>query len=400
MPELFVLCERLHGRNSPSFGFFLNCHVNVYIFLKDLHSIFVTHGVSLVTPTIKEVAKKAKVSTATVSRVFNKSGAVDEETRKIVLAVARELRYVPNATGRSLSMQRTDAIGLLMPDLYGEFFSEAIRGTDQTAQKNHFHILVSSSHSDRHEIWRALEMMRGRVDGLIIMSLHIDAQALDSRLPKSFPVVLLNCYVEGTSFDVLNIDNFNGSSMMMAHLAEHGYKRIAFIKGPENNYDAEERLRGYRAVVNEHGLEHNSSYEVRGNFSEESGYDAARIIMKLSPRPTAIFAANDSMAIGALSALQQQNVNVPADIALAGFDDIPIAQFIRPSLSSVRVRISELGRLAIERIVHAIKEKNTHEKHRIIVPTTIIARESCGCTNAKQSFFNEQTEAQAILQTQ
>lgn len=342
------------------------------------------------TPTIKEVAKKAKVSTATVSRVLNKSGAVAEETRKIVLAVARELRYVPNATGRSLSMQRTDAIGLLMPDLYGEFFSEVIRGTDQTAQKNHFHILVSSSHNDRHEIWRALEMMRGRVDGLIIMSPHIDAQTLDSHLPKSLPVVLLNCYVDGASFDVLNIDNFNGACGMMVHLAQHGYKRIAFIKGTEKNYDAEERLRGYRAAVNEYGLERYSSYEVKGNFSEESGYDAAHIIMKCSPRPTAIFAANDSMAIGALSALRQQGVNVPADIALVGFDDIPIAQFIRPALSSVRVRISELGRLAIERIVHAIKEKNTHEKHRIIVPTTVIARESCGCTGAKHSFLNKQ----------
>jgi LacI family transcriptional regulator len=340
-----------------------------------------------VTPTIKEVAKKAQVSTATVSRVLNKSGLVDEETRKIVLAAARELRYVPNATGRSLSMQRTDAIGLLMPDLYGEFFSEVIRGTDQAAQKNHFHILVSSSHNARHEIWRALEIMRGRVDGLIVMSPHIDAQTLDSHLPKSLPVVLLNCYVEGASFDVLNIDNFNGACRMMAHLAQHGYKRIAFINGTEKNYDAEERLRGYRAAVDEYGLEHYSCYEAKGNFSEESGYDAARIIMKCSPRPRAIFAANDSMAIGALSALRQQSVNVPADIALVGFDDIPIAQFIRPALSSVRVRISELGRLAIERIVHAIKEKNTHEKQRIIVPTTLIARESCGCTGANALIF-------------
>jgi LacI family transcriptional regulator len=329
--------------------------------------------------TMKEVAKRAQVSTATVSRVFNNSGPVDEKTRREVRRVAEELRYVPNAAGRSLSTKRTDAVGLLLPDLYGEFFSEVIRGADQTAQQHRLHIVVSSSHNHPEEIKAALRMMRGRVDGLIIMSPHIDAQTLDANLPRTLPVVLMNCYVKNGSFDSLNVDNFGGACEMVRHLRWHGHKHIAMIKGIEKNNDAEERLRGYRAAMEEAGSGSPPGTECDGDFSEESGYNAVRRILGMTPRPTAIFAANDSMAIGALGALHDQGISVPGDIALAGFDDIPIGRFIKPSLSSVRVQISELGAIAVQRLVHAIREKNNHLKQQTVLPTTIIARESCGC---------------------
>ena len=142
--------------------------------------------------TIKEVALKAGVSIATVSRALNNVGPVDERTRQHVRDVARELRYVPNATGRSLSRRKTEAIGLLLPDLFGEFFSEVLRGSDQTAQHSNYHLVVSSSHNNRRQIRAALTMMRGRVDALVIMSPHIDAETLNENLPQSLPVVLLN----------------------------------------------------------------------------------------------------------------------------------------------------------------------------------------------------------------
>jgi LacI family transcriptional regulator len=332
------------------------------------------------TTTIREVAKRAGVSIATVSRVLNDVGPVEERTRQHVQKAARELHYVPNPFGRGLSRQKTEALGLLLPDLYGEFFSEVIRGADQLAQQHHYHLVVSSSHSNREEIEAALRMMRGRVDGLVIMSPHIDAHSLDTNLPHNLPVTLLNCHVEGDAFDSLNIDNFGGSYQMTRHLLDHGHKRIAIIKGTEHNLDAEERLRGYRQALQTGGGESGDQWEIHGSFSEASGFEAVGHILDLSPRPTAILASNDSMAIGALSALRDAGVQVPGEIALVGFDDIPVCAFLTPALTSVHVGIYDLGVLAIENVLRAVQEKNAHTKHQAVLPTTLAVRESCGCS--------------------
>lgn len=332
--------------------------------------------------TIKEVSQKAGVSTATVSRVFNNTGLVDEETRQRVLDASKELRYMPNAVGRSLSTRRTDSIGLLLPDIYGEFFSEVIRGADQTAQQNRYHLLVSSSHNHRNEIEVALRVMSGRVDGLILMSPQIDAQTLISNLPVNLPVVLLNCFVDGVSFDSLSIDNLGGAYQMTQHLIQHGHERIAVITGHDDNLDADERIRGYRQALQENHLPIAEDWEISGSFSEESGYMAVQKVLALTPRPTAIFALNDSMAIGALGALREYGVAIPQEMALAGFDDIPIARFLSPTLTSVRVSIHELGAMAMQKLVHAIREKNNHAKQHVVIPTSLALRESCGCPKA------------------
>ena len=148
------------------------------------------------TVTIKEVARRAGVSIATVSRVLNNSGTVEEHTRSRVKQAATDLRYVPNALGRGLSRSRTEVVGLLLPDLFGEFFSEVIRGADETAQRNGYHLLVSSSHTSRPEIAAALKTMRGRVDALVIMSPHLEAQTINANLKQNHPVLLLNSQVD------------------------------------------------------------------------------------------------------------------------------------------------------------------------------------------------------------
>ena len=329
--------------------------------------------------TIKEVAQHAGVSIATVSRVLNNVGPVDERTRERVRESARQLRYVPNAMGRSLSRRKTEAIGLLLPDLFGEFFSEVLRGSDQTAQHSNYHLVVSSSHNNEKEIHAALTMMRGRVDGLVVMSPHIDAEILKENLPPSLPVVLLNCPVESREFDSLTIDNVNGAHVMIEHLLSHGHTRIAIIKGTECNFDAAERLRGYTVALQEHGIAPETCLQAEGDFSESTGYDAVHRLLAQSPRPTAIFACNDSMAIGALSALRDAGIRVPGEIALAGFDDVPIAAYLTPSLTSVTVGIHNLGVRAIDTVLHAVRHHNAHHKQQIILPTSLSLRESCGC---------------------
>lgn len=321
----------------------------------------------------------AGVSIATVSRVLNNVGAVDEQTRIRVSKAVVELRYVPNPIGRGLSRQKTEAIGLLLPDLFGEFFSEVIRGADQTAQLHRHHLVVSSSHNSREEITAAVRMMRGRVDGLLIMSPHIDAQILRENLPRHLPVILMNVPLQGEDFDSLNIDNFAGSVAMVEHLLGHGHRRIALIKGNEENFDAQERLRGYRHALAAGGGEQREEYEIAGSFSEASGYNAVRKILRLHPRPTAIFACNDTTAIGAMSALREARVRVPDEIAVAGFDDIPIGPYLTPSLTTVHVGISQVGVLAVETLLRALEERNAHRKQHRMIPTTLALRGSCGC---------------------
>ena len=345
---------------------------------------FRTHSPPPLRPkvTIRDVAREAGVSVATVSRVLNDSGPVGVETRRRILEVAAALRYTPDSAARSLITRRTGTIGVLLPDLYGEFFSEVIRGIDATAQRGGYHLLVSSSHNDKGAVEAAMRAMRGRVDGLVVMSPDVDAQALVANLADTTPVVLLNCDVAGTAFDSLNIDNFGGASEMVRHLMALGHRRIAFIGGSERNHDASERLRGYRETLIDAGIEPLSAWERAGDFTESGGYRAAAELMEIEPRPTAVFAANDSMAIGALSAIREAGLDVPKDVVVVGFDDIPIARYMSPPLTTVHVAISELGEGATRTLLNAIDEKNQHVKKQATLPTTLVIRQSCGTTPA------------------
>lgn len=329
--------------------------------------------------TIRDVAREAGVSVATVSRVFNNSGPVHEDTRRRIDDVARRLRYIPNGAARTLSTRRTQTIGVVLPDLYGEFFSEVIRGIDQEVQRSGWHLLVSSSHNERAEIEAALRAMRGRVDGLIVMSPDLDAHALAQNLPDKLPVVLLNCAGEDRIYNSLNIDNRGGAYAVVEHLLARGHRRIGLITGPVRNHDAQERLRGAHEALSAAGVTPSQELEVAGDFSEESGHRAALELLELDSRPTALFAANDSMAIGALSALGEAAVQVPDEMAVAGFDDIPISRYVNPSLTTVRVSIPELGGRAARRLFSAMSAPDG-EKRQELLPTQLVVRRSCGAS--------------------
>ncbi len=287
------------------------------------------------------------------------------------------MRYVPHSGARSLITSRTETLGVLLPDLYGEFFSEVIRGMDDTAQRNGFHLLISRAYADRHGIETAIRAMRGRVDGVVAMSPDLDEESL-LNLPSTIPVVLLCSVSRGNEIDSLTIQNCRGAKEMTAHLIAMGHKRIAIIKGSPRNYDAAERLRGYRMALREAGITIDPLLERAGDFTEAAGYSATLELLALKKRPTAIFAANDSMAIGALSALRESGIAVPDEMAVAGFDDIPLARYMDPPLSSVHVPICELGARAIEILLHGISHKNDHARRRERVETTVVIRRSTG----------------------
>jgi LacI family transcriptional regulator len=329
--------------------------------------------------TIKDVAREAGVSVATVSRVFNNSALVKEPTRLEVQRVAARLGYSPHVAARSLITSKTSTIGVLLPDLYGEFFSEVIRGIDQAVQREGYHLLVSSSHDDESEIEAALRSMHGRVDGLIVMSPDMDARAAVQRLAERFPVVLLNCAVEGDALDAITIDNYGGAYAIVRHLIALGHRRIAIITGGARNFDALERRRGYRAALAEAGIARNPAWEVPGDFSDTSGYHAVQRLLVTTPRPTAIFATNDAMAIGALSALREAGISVPDGVAVAGFDDIPMARYMNPPLTTVHVDITALGERSILRLLEVLRgEGDATPARRETLPTHLVIRASCG----------------------
>ncbi len=324
--------------------------------------------------TIRDVARVAGVSVATVSRALNGADNVLPDTRQRIQAAAHALRFTPSGAARSLITRRTHTVGALLPDLYGEYFSELIRGIDQAARARGLHLMVSSSHGDAAEAAKAMRAMNGRVDGLIVLSPHADAHFLQHNLPARLPAVLLNTGAELSGHTRFAVDNFGGAQTMTRHLAASGRKRIAFIGGPQGNHEAQERLRGYRA-----GLKAGAKELVfDGDFSEESGWLAGRRIAQSKPRPDAVFAANDMLAVGCLSALREAGLRVPEDVALAGFDDIPIARYITPALTTIRVPIASLGSAALDALAKAVQDPDSQTTHTVVMPVELVVRRSCG----------------------
>ncbi len=296
--------------------------------------------------TIKDVARVAEVSVATVSRALNGRQYVAEDVRARILRVARDLRYSPHHAARALSSRRTHTIGVVLPDLYGEFFSELMRGIDHGARERGLHLLVSSCHGSLAEQREALQATPGRVDGVLVMSPFLGSEAsLDKVLAPDVPVVLMNC-AGSPRATVLNVDNHGGAYAMTHHLLEMGHRRIAFICGPADNFDACERLRGYLdalASVSDAA----APWTVEGAFDEASGYRAGEAFAR-GERPDAVFAANDMTALGCLFALRKAGLSVPDDIAVAGFDDVPMARYVNPALTTMRVDIASLGARALQ----------------------------------------------------
>jgi LacI family transcriptional regulator len=322
--------------------------------------------------TIRDVARAADVSVATVSRVYNGIDAVTGATRERVLAAATALDYVPHSGARSLSMRRTDTIGVILPDLHGEFFSELIRGIDVATRARGLHLLLSHSHGDPHEATAVLRAMRSRVDAMIVMSPYADEEVLAAALSGRMALVMLGGVASG-GHPWLAIDNHAGAFQMTAHLLAAGHRRIAFIAGPPGNIEATQRLAGYRNALAEHGA--GEGQVVQGDFTEQSGI-AAATLLSAGPMPDAIFAANDMMAIGCLQGLRGLGLKVPDDVALAGFDDIPISRFLDPPLTSVGVPIAELGRQAVECCVERLTTGAAAES-RTFTPDLVV-RASCG----------------------
>lgn len=323
--------------------------------------------------TIRDVGRAAGVSVATVSRALNGSESVTLETRARVQRVAKELDFVPHAGAQSLSLQRTDTIGVILPDLHGEYFSELIRGLDLGARNCRRNLLLSASHGDISEAIGALRTMRSRVDGLVVMSPFTDGDLLVDAVNGAVPLVLLSTRASAGADAAFGVDNRAGAAAVTRHLLDEGHRPIAFIGGPADNLDAQERLRGFREAHVEARVK--PGPVLRGNFREESGFSAGLLLLQ-KRLPDAVFAANDAMALGCLQALREAGVRIPEDVALAGFDDIPLARFLDPPLTTAGVRIAEIGRQAVECCVGLGEGRATAPTQNLFAPTLVVRASS------------------------
>lgn len=322
--------------------------------------------------TIRDVARRADVSVASVSRVLNGFDKVSEEVRTRVGEAIAALGYVPHAAARSLSIARTHMVGVVLPDLHGEFFSEIVRGMESVASERGYLLLLSSLHKETSLGFSALRALRGRVDAAVVMAPHLSEEELAATLPPGVPVVLLNAPAGDHGQLSLTIDNASGARAVADHLLALGRRRFVHIAGPAGNADAAERAAAFGTVL---ATRDDVLLEtVQGDFQEESGEAAIAALIGGGHHFDAIFAANDNMALGALQALRAAGLSAPADVAVAGFDDIPLSRHL--GLTTVRVRIADLGRRALNALIDGI-EKGADPFH-MVHPVELVVRDTTG----------------------
>jgi len=329
--------------------------------------------------TIKEIAKKAKVSIATVSRALNNDDKVKPETRDLIKSIAEDLDYNPNIMARNFVKQQSNIIGLVLPDIFDEFFTEVIKGVEQHCFSEGYYTMVTSSHSKRTTVEAIVDFMStGLVGGIIMMAPVIGDNNLKDLIKKSrVPFVIINGKKDLMNTDTINVDNYNGAFKMTEYLIKKGYKKIAHITGEKGNADADERLKGYTDALKKYNHKINKNWIVEGAFTIESGVEGFNAINKLINRPEVIFAANDMMAIGCYNAARKLGIKIPSEIGIAGFDNIFMSGYLTPRLTTVNVPIYDIGFNAAKLILNRIRKGENIKPQHIKIPVSLIEGSSC-----------------------
>lgn len=328
-------------------------------------------------PTIYDVAREAGVSDATVSRVFNNKDNVREATRERVLAAAQKLGYVANLQARILAGGKSNIIGLLVPGLDTAYMAEIIRGIDQAlSQADYEMILYTSRHKGGNQASYMNYIANGLSAGLLLVVPLLSKEYLKKLNELEYPYVLIDEIDESGKCSSVDASNWQGAYDATRYLIELGHRRIAFIKGIEDLHSSKARLDGYLAALQEAGLPIHRQYIVDGDFMQPSGYNLTRKLLALAKPPTAIFAANDIMALGAMDAIRDNGLDIPRDISLVGFDDIPQASTTHPKLTTVRQPLEEMGRMGVTLLLEQLEDPERPPR-RVTLATEFIIRDSC-----------------------
>ena len=325
--------------------------------------------------TMKDIARLAQVSTSTVSHVINGSRFVSDEIREKVMRIVAELNYTPSAVARSLKVRETKTIGLLVTATNNPFFAEVMAGVEQYCQKNQYNLIIATTGGDAKRLQQNLQtLIHKQVDGVLLMCGDSRFQA-DMELEVSLPLVVMDWWFTELNADKILENSERGGYLATKSMVDVGHQKIGIITGNLRKSVAKNRLQGYKKALSEANIVLNPDWIVESHFDFEGGIVGAQKLLALSDRPTAIFCCSDTIAIGAYQAIQNQGLRIPQDISIMGYDDIELARYLFPSLSTISQPKAELGKLAVETLLQRIQEPNENYRTLVLEPACIL-RES------------------------
>jgi LacI family transcriptional regulator len=333
-------------------------------------------------PTIRDVAKQAGVAPITVSRVINNSGYVSASTRSRVEAAISELGYVPNRLARSLRLKRTNTLAMVVTDITNPFWTTVVRGVEDAANHAGFTVILCNTDESNAKQDAYLQvLLQKRVDGILFVPAASAAEPVELVQKQGVPIVVLDRQVPGAQVDVVRGDSEDGAYQLTRHLLALGHQRIAILSGPEAVSTSVERVTGYCRALREAGLDEGAEQVHYGLFTQRSGYQSAQEALEWTPRPTALFAGNNFIAIGALRALRDAGLRVPEDVSLVSFDDLTPDLLIEPFLTVADQPAYKMGRQATQLLVDRLSKSSANGFLEIVLPTEIIVRRSSGPVN-------------------
>jgi LacI family transcriptional regulator len=327
--------------------------------------------------TIKDIAKALGLSPSTVSRALNNYSDINPETRDKVIEMAKKLNYTPNIFAKSLVTNKTKRVGLFIEDMekegiYGVFYYEILISFRKAAMDNGYEVvLLSTSSEEQKRISFDAVMQEKGLEGAFIMGLKMDDEYLNEIQKSTYPVVLLDIPIKNSNIGYVTTNNLKGAQLATEHLINLGHKRIGFLNGHKKAYVSQERLNGYILALSKNGLQVDSELIYEGDFTEVSGFKAADYFVQKGV--TAVFAASDMMAIGLIKRLKELAVDVPKKVSVVGFDDISLARYITPTLTTIRQNKSEMGKSAFYLLLNLISKQPINH---IILEPELVKRES------------------------
>lgn len=324
--------------------------------------------------TIKDVARKAGCSINTVSRALNGKPEISPATKARILEVAAQLGYRPNRLARGLRSNKTGIIGVIVADIGNPYFSMVVKGIVKTARAYDYNIVLLSTDEDYNREKEAIQVLLSeRVDGVLIAPTQKGTETIEELVESEVPFVLMSRYFAELDTDYVIMDDLKGGFLATEYLVNQGHNRIAMINGPVHISSARERFEGYKKALSQHGLEVDSSLVVSGALTMEDGYRAARRLLRRSS-PSAIFAFSDFVAFGVLRAIREQELRVPGDIAVVGFDDILFASCLETPLTTVDGSKKRLGARAAELLIRKLNKEKSAKLTQVRLPVQLVVR--------------------------
>jgi len=327
--------------------------------------------------TLRDVARKAGVSKSTVSRVLNGSGYVSQETRQRVMETLQALDFQPNTVARSLVQGKTRTIALIVPSINTPFFAELARRAEDVAYRRGYAVMVCNTDEDpeREAVYLRLVQQK-QVDGVIVCPARTTSRLLRSLARNRLPIVFVDRTMANVHADTVTTDNAEGAFAAVKHLLSRGHRRIGIVSGPQEIPVMRERLAGWKRALLEEGIEPDAGLIWSGAPTEETGKQAVRHFLALKPPPTAIFTSCCPLTLGVLSALRQQGIRIPQNMALVGFDDFEAASLLDPPLTVVAQPIPTIATVATKLLLERVEGRNDHPAH-LVVKTNLVIRKSC-----------------------